>query len=48
MGPLERGYVLTINIPGDAIILESPNSCSELRKAILHLQQAALYVKESF
>lgn len=46
MGHLEQGYVLTLNIPGDAIFLKLPNSCSELRKVILHLQQAALYVKK--
>lgn len=48
-GPLEQIYILTINIPGDDIIfLKFPISSSELIKAILHLQKAAIYLKNSF
>lgn len=48
MGPLEQSCALTVSIPGDTIFLKFPNSCTELIKATLRLQQAALYLKYSF
>lgn len=43
MGPLEHVYILTINIPGDYKYSKFLISCSELKEAIQHLQQAAIY-----